>query len=148
MIVVTNIANDRGPNPSQSTQNAGSFDSKIYGPDGTLIAWIDQFVLPVNNTNNGSYPAIDVEADYGMSNRSHRMGADDPAKVLMLDYSLIVASVVGPDYVGIYWDEVAPRHLGTINVLYVGGHVRNTTPNAIDPNVTALHDEFWRPSRE
>jgi prepilin-type N-terminal cleavage/methylation domain-containing protein/prepilin-type processing-associated H-X9-DG protein len=63
--------------------------------------------------------------DYGMNNRAHRMMGDS-GKILILDYSKRIASVVGPDARDVWADEVAPRHRGTVNVLFVDGHVEST----------------------
>lgn len=140
-VKVTCIENDRGTNPTQELQNAGSFSSEIYAPDGTLVAMVAQGQLP---GVTGEYQ-IDSRADYGMNNRVGRLMTDSK-KVLMLDYTKIVASVVRPNHHDIYWEKVAPRHNGVMNVLYSDGHVGQSTPQAIDPEVKAIHNERWCPS--
>jgi prepilin-type processing-associated H-X9-DG protein len=143
-VVCTNLENDRGPNPTLAVQAGGSFSSHIYAPDGTLVVEVLQGQLP---GPTGSYKAANMKADYGMNNRAQRM-QDDPSKILMLDYTVLVASVVGPDAVGIFDDEVAPRHTGTVNVLFVDGHVQSRMPQQIDPQQPSIHDKLWKPSRD
>jgi prepilin-type N-terminal cleavage/methylation domain-containing protein/prepilin-type processing-associated H-X9-DG protein len=140
IVKVTNIENDRGPNPSQATQSAGSFSSSIFGPDGTLVASIEQGVLP------GATGDMELggSADYGMNNRAHRM-LRDSHKILIIDYTKLVASVVGPDKYDIYWDKVAPRHNKLVNVLHVDGSVKSMSPSQIDPTITAIHNDLWKP---
>jgi prepilin-type processing-associated H-X9-DG protein len=66
----------------------------------------------------------------------------------MLEYTKPVANVVGPNAVGVvgFYDNVAPRHDGMLNVLYVDGHVETTTPQAIDPTDPVIHDNKWCPN--
>ena len=200
VITVTCIANDRGPNPSQATQNAGSFSSIVYAPDGTAVAQVAHPQLPFlaaagNYVLNGGQGGggggnagggggaggdgtggssgtggqggsggssgsgapigtIGVEnllADYGMNNRVSVMGTGDAHRILMLDYKKIVASVVLPDGVDIFDEKVAPRHMGTCNVLFFDGHVGSRKPNAIHPDDPALPNiqkELWKPRRD
>lgn len=143
IVTVTNIENDRGPNPTQEVQNAGSFSSEIYAPDGTLVASIPQGQLP---GATGQY-RVGATATYGMNNRSVRLQRDSH-KILMLDYRKTVASVVGPDALDIYEEQVAPRHYGRVNVLHVDGHTSTRPPDEIDPSDPQLHDEFWKPYRD
>lgn len=142
-VTVTNIANDRGPNPSQAVQNRGSFSSHIHTPDGALVAEVVQRQLPADATP-GQYSKATMQADYGMNNRSHRM-QQDGTKILMLDYTKIVASVVGPDSSDIFAERVAPRHGGAVNVLFFDGHVDSRDPGEIDPTNLELHDRLWKP---
>ncbi|MCA9270018.1 MAG: DUF1559 domain-containing protein [Planctomycetales bacterium] len=144
VVVVTCLENDRGPNPTQSVQNAGSFGSVVFAADGTVVAEIAQGELP---GATGQYTIENTQADYGMNNRGHRL-ATDADKVLMLDYTKVVASVVGPDAIDIYEEKIAPRHAGLVNVLFSDSHVDSFSPNDIDPTVTVLHNTFWKPSRD
>ena len=146
---VTCLENDRGPNPTDNgsgyQSNGGSFSSTIFAPDGTLVASIDFAQMP---GATGEYSVENMQADYGMNNRVPAIGTGDSHKILMLDYSRITASVVGPDKVDIWEDEVAPRHLGTVNVLYVDGHVGTANPSEIDPTIPSIHDDLWKPFRD
>lgn len=144
-VIVKNLANDRGPNPTPAVQAAGSFSSHIYAPDGTLVAEVLQGEMP--NVATGDYDEENMQADYGMNNRAQALQRDSH-KILMLDYTRIVASVVGPDAVGVYVDEVAPRHAGLVNVLYYDGHVGSANPLDINPNDPQKHDELWKPFRD
>ena len=44
-----------------------------------------------------------------------------------------------------YYTNVAPRHEGFLNVLYVDGRVEATTPDFLDPTNPIIHDQKWCP---
>ena len=160
-VLVTCIENDRGPNPTQDVQNHGSFSTEVYGPDGSHVLTIPKGVLPSDiapgfyatgdgsggGGSGGGSETFTLRSDYGMNNRTIRM-ASDGHKILVLDYTKVVASVVGPDAEDVYWDRIAPRHAGLCNVLYVDGHVDTRNPRKIDPTITEIHDRLWRPYRD
>jgi prepilin-type N-terminal cleavage/methylation domain-containing protein/prepilin-type processing-associated H-X9-DG protein len=83
-------------------------------------------------------------SSYGINNRVTRFQTDSN-KVLLVEYHKHVAHVVGADARDVWWDQVAPRHSGTVNVLYGDGRVDNLMPHEIDPSVLKIHDAFWRP---
>jgi prepilin-type processing-associated H-X9-DG protein len=96
----------------------------------------------------GTYPAPGREySDYGMNARAHRLYQDSP-KILVVEYHKPVADVVGLDAPDVWSYEVAPRHLGMLNVLYVDGHVESHRPDDISPEVPALNNELWRPTND
>jgi prepilin-type N-terminal cleavage/methylation domain-containing protein/prepilin-type processing-associated H-X9-DG protein len=88
------------------------------------------------------------QSDYGFNNRVHRFGADDARKILAVEYHNYIANVVGVNGDDIWADMVAPRHMGTLNVLYADGHVESHTPGEVDPRVQAIHDLRWLPKRD
>lgn len=141
MIKVTVIENDRGPDAA----GAGSFSSDLLAPDHTVVLSVGRYDMP---GASGEYmPGGGARADYGMNNRVHRF-IKDSTKILVLEYDKLVAEVVGPDATDIWDDLVAPRHSGTLNVLYEDGHVRAHRPDDISPNVPKLHDWLWKPDRD
>jgi prepilin-type N-terminal cleavage/methylation domain-containing protein/prepilin-type processing-associated H-X9-DG protein len=85
--------------------------------------------------------------DYGMNVAVSRFSSDSQ-KILALDYSKSIASVVGRDYPDNWSTDVAPRHQGTCNVLFNDGSVGSMRPNDMNPSVPALNDEWWRPQKE
>ena len=141
-IKVTCIENDRGPNPSPTVQAQGSFSSECYAPDGSKALSVAKGEMP---GAWGKYLGPGGKADYGINNRAHRMHRDAP-KILVVEYRKIVADVVGFDAGDIWADQIAPRHLGTLNVLYVDGHVDSHRPDEINPEVPAIQNELWRPT--
>jgi prepilin-type N-terminal cleavage/methylation domain-containing protein/prepilin-type processing-associated H-X9-DG protein len=143
-IRVTCIGNDRGRNPTPAQQAAGSFSSKTYAPDGTLVLSVAQGDMP---GAFGEYPAEGAKADYAMNARAHRL-YQDAHRILILEYHKVVADVVGVDARDIWTEQVAPRHLGVLNVLFVDGHVQARTPISIDPRVAYIHNELWRPTAD
>ncbi|MCA9247144.1 MAG: prepilin-type N-terminal cleavage/methylation domain-containing protein [Planctomycetales bacterium] len=140
---VRNLENDRGPNPSPTTQANGSFGSRIVAADGTLAAEIGQGEMP---GATGDYP-LDAQADYGMNHLSHELMGNSH-KILMLDYTKTVASLAGPDASDIWNEQVDARHAGAVNVLYFDGHVDTRTPGEIDPTVEELERQWWLPYEE
>ena len=69
-------------------------------------------------------------------------------KVLLIEYTSLVADVVGSGADDVWHEMMAPRHTGTLNVLFADGSVRQMAPSAIDPTVVTNHDRFWRPELE
>jgi len=70
-------------------------------------------------------------------------------KVTVLEYNRLTADVVGVDALRTAdWPEdVAPRHVGILNLLLNDGSVSAMLPDAIDPRVSANHDQWWLPER-
>jgi len=142
---VTCIANDMGPgNPG-----VGSFASVLSDPEGnpimTVGPWDDpDDVPPAFYSVRGQV----IMAPFGMNGRANRLWRGDGHRILMVEYTYPVADVVGADAGDVWDDMVAPRHAGTLNVLYADGHVGSTTPDEIDPTDTRIHDEMWRPTVE
>jgi len=84
-------------------------------------------------------------SSYGANGRVHRF-TGDAHKILLLDYNKVVADVVGGASGDVWSEQIAPRHAGTVNVLFADGHVEAMTPRNIDPRITALHNEYWCPT--
>ena len=78
---------------------------------------------------------------YGMSSHTPRLGPEDSYKLFMLEYHRLVADPVTDS-----WPEmVAPRHSGTLNVLFADGSVHSRVPDEIDPSVISRYEEHWKP---
>lgn len=87
-----------------------------------------------------------VDSSYGGNSRMRRLGSANE-KILALEYGKPVANVVGPAAVGVvgYYENVAARHSGRLNILYVDGRVESVLPEAIDPTNPVIHDQKWCP---
>jgi len=129
-----------------STLQNGSFSAEVYSPSGDRIIDVGRYDA-ASSVPPGGYPASREQADYGMNARSHRLYQDSP-KILAVEYHKSVADVVGLDASDIWADQVAPRHLGTLNVLFVDGHVESRYPSDINPEIPALNNELWRPTSD
>lgn len=138
---VTCVANDRGPNPTPEVQAHGSFSSEYYAPDGTKVLSVAKGQMP---GASAVFTAASGRADYGMNSRAHRF-QHDSHKILVIEYRKVVADVALPDGGDIWLDQVAPRHMGTANVLFGDGHVSGYRPSQIDPTVFELNQQFWMP---
>jgi len=139
---VTCVANDRGPNPSPQVQAQGSFGTVFFSPAGAQVLKVDQGQMP---GASGEYPLDGGRAHYGMNGRAQRL-IRDSHRLLMVEYHKLVADVVGLDARDIWFEQVAPRHAGTLNVLYVDGHVESKTPMEINPELPAIQKELWQPA--
>ena len=141
LIRVACLENDRGSSPSPQVQAGGSFSSEYYALDGSRVLSVSRGEMP---GASAEYPGYRTKADYGMNNRAHCL-IQDAQKILVVEYEKVVAYVVGLDAIDIWSEEVAPRHLRSLNVLYVDGHVDSQTPISIDPEVPSIHNRLWRP---
>lgn len=86
-------------------------------------------------------------SSYGANGRLDRFTGDSH-RILLVEYNKIVADVVGSGAYDVWTEQVAPRHSGTLNVLFGDGRVEARTPRSIDPRVRSIHDEFWCPTRD
>lgn len=88
------------------------------------------------------------ESSYGMNKVARRFipGTGDGNKVLCVEYEKTIADVAGPNARDLWNLQVAPRHFGVLNVLFVDGHVDTYVPEEIDPRIRKLHDDLWWPA--
>lgn len=84
-------------------------------------------------------------SSFGINGLVGKFSAHDGQKVLLVEYERTVANVVGPDATDAWQLLVAPRHEGTLNVLFCDGRVETVLPTKVDPRVTSIHDALWRP---
>lgn len=122
---------------------AGSVTLELYGPGDTPVH------VPYVIGNEFTAAGLLKPLSYGMNNRANAFTRDAP-KILMIEYKFHVAHVVGANATDLpSWpDNVAPRHFGTLNVLFHDGRVKTMRPAEIDPRITAIHDVLWRPVRD
>lgn len=122
------------------------FSHSILDPTGAPVPGLENIPYPQSRRavieGTGGIPT-----DYGVNARSAGFVADSQ-KILMLDYNKVVAEVVGPDATDFWPEDVAPRHFGTVNVLFADGRVEGMLPSNIDPTNTRLHDLYWKPFRD
>ena len=119
-------------------KNAG-YSFALRGEDGEIIA--DPFHTGDEATVEGG------KSSYGINNRVN-MFQQDGERILLVEYHKHVAQVVGSGAKDVWSQQVAPRHAGTLNVLFGDGRVETVQPRAIDPTVTRIHDDIWRPQRD
>jgi len=141
---VTCVENDRGPSPTPEVQAHGSFSSEYYSPDGTKVLAVARGQMP---GASAVFMTASGRADYGMNSRAHRL-QHDSHKILVIEYNKVVADVAAPDGGDIWEEQVAPRHLGTVNVLFCDSHVASFRPSQIDPRVFELNKQYWMPYRD
>jgi prepilin-type processing-associated H-X9-DG protein len=120
----------------QAIAKHAGFTFQLKDSDGNTV--IENFKPGAEWWAEGGEPA-----SYGMNSRVSAF-VDDSSKILMVEYEKLAADVAGPGARDIWPEWVAPRHMGTLNVLFDDGHVETKTPEAIDPRVSTKHDRFWK----
>jgi len=115
------------------------FTFKLKDSKGNVLA--DPFAPGVQFTVEG-----EGRSSYGINGRVNVFKGDSN-RLLLVEFNKTICKVVGPNASeAIDWLKlVAPRHMGTLNVLYADGHVETTMPEDIDPRVATLHDRMWLP---
>jgi prepilin-type processing-associated H-X9-DG protein/prepilin-type N-terminal cleavage/methylation domain-containing protein len=116
------------------------FTYKLLDPNNQIV--FDPFTTPCAWTVQGN-----DRTSYGMNGHAQHF-VQDSSKILLVEYKKSNADVVGAGAKDFWPDQMAVRHNGTLNVLFVDGHVEAFQPTAIDPRVTRLHDMYWRPATE
>lgn len=150
-VTVTLIA--QGDLVGGNNNNNSNVGFKLFAPNGTMLYESDISAHPASGIVIGKYYEGGGSGGfhYGMNNRAHIMTRDNH-KILIVDYTKLVASVVGPDALDVWYDRAAPRHRGRMNVLFVDGHVKPMLPSEIDPEDDAdnwaIHNQLWRPHRD
>jgi prepilin-type N-terminal cleavage/methylation domain-containing protein/prepilin-type processing-associated H-X9-DG protein len=130
---------------NSTTSGTGSFGGTLVDSAGKTVFSYGAWDPP---GASGLCQWSGTRADYGMNCLSGRFLSSDSEKVLVLEYDHVVAYVVDKDpakVTDVYRVLVAPRHTGTLNVLFGDGSVGTRTPNAIDPTVAAIRLEMWLP---
>ena len=121
----------------QAVQKLASYNFGLRGINGE---WLKNPFFPPD--------FVDVDCfltSYGVNEaaRDYLPGTGDGTKILAVEYERSVARVAGPDPID-YWSwTVAPRHAGSLNVLYEDTHIESKLPEDIDPNIRRIHDDFW-----
>lgn len=148
---VTVTLDGMGDNDSVLTNRSLNVGVRFLGPDGTLYFEADITDRPPVGTVIAEYSSSTGGFHYGMNNRAHAMTSESN-KVLILDYTKLIASVTGPDALDVWNDRAAPRHHGQANVLFFDGHVKSMLPAEIDPEDIAggfeKHNHWWKPLRD
>jgi hypothetical protein len=80
-------------------------------------------------------------SSYGMNNQVAPASAS-PSQILLLEYGRGVADVNGVGGDDDFYKEVAPRHFGLVNILFVEGKVESLAPEDLDP---PTHPKLWKP---
>lgn len=87
-------------------------------------------------------------SSYGLNAHAWRYGAQDPGRIVLLDYKAMVAVVVGRSVSELRtdWPSLqAPRHFVRENVTFADGHASSYAPNKIDPQFCDYYVRYWRP---
>ena len=104
---------------------------------------------------------------YGISNRAPALLNDDSNHVLIVEYCKLVANVLPPRPPVANWtdDSAAQpdwtnsdqwggwgasrfRHTGGMNVLFFDGHVDSRNTNGINPFISSIGNNVWKPSKD
>lgn len=121
-------------------QKNASYTFDLKGPSGEIL--FEDF----KPLRGGLVTGAGKLTSYACNVRAHKFKKGDSNKILLVEYHKSMADVVGPDARDVWHDEVAPRHQGTLNMLFTDGHAQTRLPQNVDPRVTDLHELYWRPS--
>lgn len=148
-VTVTLVA--QGDLVGGNNNNNSNVGFRLFAPDGSMLYESDISAHPATMTVIGTYHEGAAAFHYGMNNRANAMQRD-AHKVLIVDYTKLVAHVVGADSLDVWQDRAAPRHGGRMNVLFFDSHVKSMLPSDIDPEDDAdnfyNHNRLWKPHRD
>jgi prepilin-type N-terminal cleavage/methylation domain-containing protein/prepilin-type processing-associated H-X9-DG protein len=153
---------DPMPDGRTHCQHAGghshAYRHELHGPPGDTVLY-----SPFQKGNDW-WVEDSVRTSYGINNRVARL-TQDSHRILMVEYCKAVASVL-PATPGAApgdqipndamknsvqwggWGGSRVRHVRTMNVLYVDGHVESHDANAVNPFLGANTEEYWRPTSD
>jgi len=121
------------------TGNFGGYKYELLDSDMNVIS---------SNFTHGQSSDVLATSSYGMNASAHKLSFDDGGKVLLVEYTKSLASVVGSGAADIpNWSTLCqPRHTQRLNVLYYDGHVEMNSAKDIDPADTTINFEKWVPT--
>ncbi len=158
------IEEGRKDGQAGSEQDYNDLHVRVFNADDTLDATFERWwygadyalLLPDGEQIGGQGNSIGTDGrvysfekihdtSYGINWRAGRLGPSAD-KVLMLDYETQAVYIGGNAPRTQFWEEqVAPRHNGQVNVLFMGGQVEARSPEEINPEDPAIEQEFWSP---
>ena len=121
------------------------FQSAIW-PD-KLRPYVEQQVEVFNCPDN----TTPSSPSYGMSNRAWKLENRDNGRVLLLDFNVLEAKVVGQTSYQLNdsWPaQRAARHFQQQNVAFGDGHVAPHYPDTIDPRYCENYVKYWHPASD
>ena len=138
-------------------------NAKTVGTNVRSINWTTELLPHMEGQASHCPDALEGDASYGMNDCAHRMGDDDPNKLLALDFKAASQSaditLFPPTTRCETWNEQKDfdRHGGLANVLFVDGHVALKRESEITPCTEdecciggeggSTFREFWVPKR-
>ncbi|MCY2932280.1 MAG: prepilin-type N-terminal cleavage/methylation domain-containing protein [Planctomycetota bacterium] len=103
-----------------------------YGYTGTRAAKLGQTV-----------PMDGLRCDYGINKSANLMPAGEN-KAVVMDFDENSVDYEGAD-INTKLAKAAERHGGTLNVLCGGDAVMNVRPSALNPQITGIAKDWWKP---
>jgi prepilin-type N-terminal cleavage/methylation domain-containing protein/prepilin-type processing-associated H-X9-DG protein len=124
----------------RATGKDAGYTFDLKGPTGDILVYDykppKEAIIPNARTS------------YGGNSRLHKLDVDDSGKVLLIEYSKLIADVVGPNARDNWPKHHAARHSDAINVVFMDGHSDTLNPDEIDPRVRYWHEKYWRPMND
>lgn len=121
--------------------NVYNYRIDLLGPNGQVV--YSGLRFPDNAPAPGG-----PRCSYGINGHVQKMSPDDARKILIVEYKKVSADVVGANAQDFWPDMVAGRHRGLLNVLYYDGHVETHATAEVDPRVSKIHNERWKPTAD
>jgi len=92
-------------------------------------------------------PTSSSITSYGISSQASYFDLNnDGSKVLAIEYKKETVNIFGSPPPDAWATFMAPRHRGTMNILFLRGHVETKAPAEVDPTVPAIYLQSWRPT--
>ncbi len=119
-------------------------------PDGTRIPDSSGASLGAGAYTGPFYFERTTALSYGM-NWQGSMVKSGQRRIIFVDYKKEVCYVGGASTIVDTWQlQIAPRHLGRVNIALADGSVRNVNPDEINPQGLGgfeIDDEWWSPAK-
>jgi len=149
------VDNDWDTGARMQRRADGDIELTIYNNTNTCFknTTLDAAGVPVpglENLNQHSPPTTVIipggssSAHYGMNEKVAKFGNGDGGNLLILEYRRLVARPLNDSWT----DLAAPRHRDMMNVLLVDGSVHVRAADEVDPTLTRVFDELWKPQRD
>jgi prepilin-type N-terminal cleavage/methylation domain-containing protein/prepilin-type processing-associated H-X9-DG protein len=123
------------------------YPHKLLDQNGNAVIDPIQTGSQVTYTAPNGGAGTTASTSYGVNNMAGLFAiAGDSEKVLAVEYTKIVASLVGANAADNWQSACAPRHGGSLNVLFRDGSVKNLLPFVeIDPRIQQIYRDSWCP---
>jgi len=142
------------------TKGHGYTEYTLFDPQNNVV--IDDTGKPCKWFTQGQQWVFSGgHCSYGINNRAPAMLNDDGSHVLFVEYCKLVANVLPPlatDMVPLPawtncdqwggWGASRFRHTGGMNVLFFDGHIEPRTTAAINPFVSTIGNDVWKPAKD
>jgi hypothetical protein len=105
----------------------------------------NQQPIATNFSYGQSIPMLPSSCSYGVHPNIADPATHRSTKIMLVEYKKLIADVVTPNGADVWQDQVAPRHLNSLNMMLYDGSVRTVRPSEIDPTIPQYQADYWQP---